>query len=216
MARGVLIALMAGVAVVLANNAGTLWIALLQGLGLTVYGSSHAQRRQFDRIGASADLCGALPGICEELMFRGVMLSAFERRGRMYGVVVSAALFALMHGSVSGLPVHFGLGVLMGLMAVRLDSLYAPMVFHIGYNSLAVMLDYALGGSDGSGAAMVNVVGALGARGHGGAGAANRHVRGADVCALADDGRPLPARIPQAPGARPHQDGAGRRFWCSW
>ena len=65
---------------------------------------------------------GALPGICEELMFRGVMLPAFERRGRMYGVVVSAALFALMHGSVSGLPVHFGLGMLMGLMAVRLDS----------------------------------------------------------------------------------------------
>ena len=165
LARGVLIVLMAGVAVVLANNAGSLWIALLQGLGLTVYGSTTPSAANLTELVFQLIFVGALPGICEELMFRGVMLPAFERRGRMYGVVVSAALFALMHGSVSGLPVHFGLGMLMGLMAVRLDSLYAPMVFHIGYNSLAVMLDYALGGSDGSGAAMVNVVGALGAEG---------------------------------------------------
>ena len=130
-----------------------------------MYGSTTPSAANLTELVFQLIFVGALPGICEELMFRGVMLPAFERRGRMYGVVVSAALFALMHGSVSGLPVHFGLGMLMGLMAVRLDSLYAPMVFHIGYNSLAVMLDYALGGSDGSGAAMVNVVGALGAEG---------------------------------------------------
>lgn len=163
--RGAVLVLMAASGVTVANNVGILWIALLQRLGLTVYGSALASAQNASELVLQLIFVGALPGICEELMFRGAMLSAFERRGVRFGVMMSAALFALMHGAVSALPVHLGIGVLLGMLAVRTNSLYAPMVFHIAYNSLAVIMDYAAGGASVPGAAMEDVMALLGSQG---------------------------------------------------
>lgn len=83
-----------------------------------------------------------LPGICEELMFRGGILGAWERRGKDMGLVVSSLLFALLHGSIQGLPVQLAMGFALGCVTIWSGSLYAAMGFHVTYNALAMILAF--------------------------------------------------------------------------
>ena len=81
-----------------------------------------------------------LPGVCEELLFRGAMLSSFERCGTRHAIYFSTALFALSHGSFTGLPAHLLLGAILGTLVVCCDSIYAGCIFHTAYNAATVIL----------------------------------------------------------------------------
>lgn len=97
----------------------------------------------------------ALPAVCEELLFRGVVLSAWESRGTALALVVSTVFFALMHGDVFGLPAYLLVGGISGFLTLSLDSLYAGITFHTVYNAGCLFVAYAaarLDASDASGA----------------------------------------------------------------
>ena len=99
-----------------------------------------------------AEMAGALfgfallPGLCEELLFRGGMLGAWERRGTERALVVSSLAFAALHGSVQGLPVQLLLGFSLGWIVTKTNSLWTGVIFHIVYNSTVLILSYLLGG----------------------------------------------------------------------
>lgn len=79
------------------------------------------------------------PGICEELLFRGSMLSGLLRdRSKALALFLSAAAFALAHGSVYRLGITFGLGLLLALFRMRAASLLPCIVLHATYNGLLV------------------------------------------------------------------------------
>lgn len=81
-----------------------------------------------------------LPGICEELLFRGFLIRFFEKYGRMWSIVISSILFAAFHlDPFRFLPVLL-LGFLLGYLAVRSGSVYASMFSHIVNNGLAFVL----------------------------------------------------------------------------
>ena len=62
-------------------------------------------------------------------------------------MLISAALFALLHASVEGLPVQFLMGVVLGFLAVTTQSLYVGMMLHTAYNSFLVLISFTLGGA---------------------------------------------------------------------
>lgn len=64
------------------------------------------------------------------------MLRAWEKRGGTYAVVVTTLLFAALHSTVLGLPSQLISGAIMALLVIRLNSVYASMVFHTVYNGL--------------------------------------------------------------------------------
>lgn len=83
-----------------------------------------------------------VPAICEELAFRGFILSGLQdgRRTRS-AIVLSALLFGLLHAIISLYQQFFNaaiLGVLIGLLAVRSRSLWPCVVFHATNNGVAV------------------------------------------------------------------------------
>ena len=61
-------------------------------------------------------LTPTLPAICEELLFRGVIMRGLNEKGVVYGVVFSSFLFALMHGSVAMILLQFLLGLGMAII----------------------------------------------------------------------------------------------------
>lgn len=82
----------------------------------------------------------------EELFFRGYLLGALARYGRKEAAAACALVFALMHGDVLILP-HAALGLLLGLIVLRTDSLLASVIVHAAYNAAIVLLAYmGLGG----------------------------------------------------------------------
>jgi sodium transport system permease protein len=78
----------------------------------------------------------ATPAICEELFFRGLVMSGFASLGRVGAVSLSALLFALAHASIYRLLPTLLLGLLLGYVAWRTGSIVCSMVVHALNNGL--------------------------------------------------------------------------------
>jgi sodium transport system permease protein len=82
-----------------------------------------------------------LPAVCEEIAFRGFILSGLERRLRpRNAIILSSFLFALFHMNVFQFLPAFFLGVVLGLLTVRSDSLLPAMIFHLLHNGMLVLV----------------------------------------------------------------------------
>jgi sodium transport system permease protein len=80
------------------------------------------------------------PAICEELAFRGFLLSGFVRGGReRLAIVLSALAFGIMHMIPQQVFNAALLGLVLGLIAVRTRSLLPGIVFHLCYNSFELL-----------------------------------------------------------------------------
>jgi sodium transport system permease protein len=85
-----------------------------------------------------------VPGICEEVAFRGFILSGLKRDYRVSSaILLSAFLFGFLHVLLSLFQQLFNstlLGIVLGLLAVRSRSLLPGIVFHVINNGLALGL----------------------------------------------------------------------------
>jgi sodium transport system permease protein len=80
------------------------------------------------------------PGICEEVAFRGFILTAISRGGRTtLAIVLSAVAFGVMHLIPQQVFNASLLGLVLGLIAVRSGSLLPGIVFHMLYNGGEVL-----------------------------------------------------------------------------
>ena len=84
-------------------------------------------------------LLALLPGICEEMLFRGAVLGLL-RKGMPAGwaVWVQAALFSLAHLYGFRLLPTFGVGLATGWLVLRTGSLLPAVLLHTLHNALAV------------------------------------------------------------------------------
>lgn len=83
------------------------------------------------------------PAICEEIAFRGFVLSGLSRSGRIgFAIAGSAVAFGIMHMIPQQVFNASLMGLVIGLIAVRSRSLLAGIVFHLAYNALMVLHGY--------------------------------------------------------------------------
>lgn len=81
-----------------------------------------------------------LAPVAEELLFRGVLLPALSRRfGVGAAIVVSSALFALMHMHVPGLVPLFLLSIALSVAYIYTRSVIVPIVMHMVFNSVSLL-----------------------------------------------------------------------------
>lgn len=80
------------------------------------------------------------PAVCEELAFRGFILSGLQRsRRRWLPIVLSALLFGVIHMIPKQQFNAALLGIVLGLLAVRSGSLLPGVIFHFLFNGAQVM-----------------------------------------------------------------------------
>lgn len=79
------------------------------------------------------------PAICEEIAFRGFILSGFSRGGKtVMAVVLSSIAFGVMHMIPQQVFNASLLGLIIGLIAVKSKSLLPCIAFHFVNNAIAV------------------------------------------------------------------------------
>ena len=85
---------------------------------------------------------GLLAPLAEELVFRGAVLRALLRwhKNAWVGIAISAVLFAIIHMNPAQMPHAFLVGLLLGWMYYRTDSIVPGVVFHWVNNSVAYVL----------------------------------------------------------------------------
>ena len=83
-----------------------------------------------------------VPAICEEIAFRGFMLSGFQSKGRTtLAVLLSSFAFGLIHMIPQQVFNAMLLGIVLGAMCVSTRSLWPGVVYHFVHNSLVVLHD---------------------------------------------------------------------------
>ncbi|MDZ4753002.1 MAG: CPBP family intramembrane glutamic endopeptidase [Phycisphaerae bacterium] len=79
---------------------------------------------------------GLVPGIVEELLFRGLLLRLFLARwSAPAAIIVTSVLFALAHVDPPAMALAFVLGLWLGLVAWRTGSIVPGIVIHATVNA---------------------------------------------------------------------------------
>ena len=82
------------------------------------------------------------PAICEEIAFRGFLLSGFRQSERVIlAVLLSSFTFGIIHVIPQQVFNAMLLGIVLGAMCVRTGSLFPGIVYHFIHNSLSVLHD---------------------------------------------------------------------------
>ncbi len=86
---------------------------------------------------------GVTPALCEEALFRGLILSGLRRLGQWPAIGLSALLFALAHASIYRLLPTLCLGLLLGYLVWRTGSIVCGMMVHALNNGLLATLAHS-------------------------------------------------------------------------
>jgi sodium transport system permease protein len=81
-------------------------------------------------------LIAVTPAICEELLFRGLILSGFRRLGMWPAILATSLLFGLAHASIYRLLPTMALGVVFGYAVWKTGSIAAGIICHALNNGL--------------------------------------------------------------------------------
>ena len=78
-----------------------------------------------------------VPAVVEEFAFRGIVLGSLKKYGSGYAIIISSALFGLMHGNIVQIPFATMLGLVMGYVAVATGSIIPCVIIHFLNNLMA-------------------------------------------------------------------------------
>ena len=106
-----------------------------QGLAPTRWEPAHA-----GAFAANFVVVALLAPVVEELTFRGLGFTLFERFGRWAAIVLVGLAFGLAHGLVEGLPLLFLFGAGLAYLRSRTGSVYPGMLVHVVYNGLVLLI----------------------------------------------------------------------------
>ena len=84
------------------------------------------------------------PGICEEIMFRGTILSAYGKLGYKKSVLITAVLFGLFHFNIMNFAGPVFLGIILGVIVYKTNSIFASIFAHTLNNGMALTIGYLI------------------------------------------------------------------------
>lgn len=87
---------------------------------------------------------GITPGICEEIMFRGVIQGTYDKLGYKKSIIITSILFAMFHFTLVNFIGPLILGIVFGIMVHKTNSLYTSIIGHALNNSIALSILYVI------------------------------------------------------------------------
>lgn len=83
-------------------------------------------------------------GICEEILFRGFMLRAYEKLGMWPNIIVTAILFSILHLNIQNILAPLFLGIILGFAVYKTNSIFAGILGHFINNAISVTWGYVI------------------------------------------------------------------------
>ncbi len=78
-----------------------------------------------------------MPAICEEFVFRGVMCGLIKEYNKTAAIILSAMAFSLVHATVQQIPFAFIMGLFLGYLYVKYDTLLIGIILHFINNFIS-------------------------------------------------------------------------------
>lgn len=83
-----------------------------------------------------------LAPITEELLYRGFVMKTLSQVSVRFGIVVSALLFGMMHGNLNQFMLGALVGLFLGKIDVRHNSIFPSILVHMAINTNSVLLSF--------------------------------------------------------------------------
>lgn len=88
----------------------------------------------------------AMPAICEEFFFRGMIqrytLKSFRNKGA--AILITASIFSIMHGDIYNFLPRFCMGIIFGYLFEYTQNIWIPIIAHFTHNALVVLSFYLI------------------------------------------------------------------------
>ncbi len=85
-------------------------------------------------------------GLCEEILFRGFIMRSYEKIGQWKAILLSGLFFGMFHFNLQNLLGPILLGIVIGYIVIRTNSLWMGIYAHMLNNAVAVGLARILAG----------------------------------------------------------------------
>lgn len=85
-----------------------------------------------------------IPAFVEEFAIRGTVMQPLRRYGDKFAILMSALVFALMHGNMVQIPFAFIAGIAIGYAVTVTGSMWVGVAIHFLNNFAAVMMQVAV------------------------------------------------------------------------
>ena len=129
---------------VIANIIGSYILTMLESIGISAGDMPEMQDGTVPTLLLNIVAVGILPGILEELLFRGVVLQGLRPAGDGVALVFSSLMFGLMHGTLYQIPFAFILGLVFGYIVLKTGNILWTMLLHVINNTLSVLMEFWL------------------------------------------------------------------------
>ena len=128
--------------VFLFNPIISLWEQLLSLIGYDISGELPMPLDSVGMLILAIFAVALIPAICEEFLYRGLVLNGLRKYGVWVSVLTSALLFSLMHMNLQQLPYTFILGVILGLIVYYTRNIWLSIIMHFLNNATAILIMY--------------------------------------------------------------------------
>lgn len=85
-----------------------------------------------------------VPALVEEFAIRGTVMQALRKYGDKFAIVMSALVFALMHGNMVQIPFAFIAGIAIGYAVTVSGSMWVGVAIHFLNNLMSVLMQAAV------------------------------------------------------------------------
>ncbi len=83
-----------------------------------------------------------IPGICEEVLFRGFIYHGFRRRSKFWAIIASSVMFGLLHMNFNQFAYATVMGIVLALVVEITGTLWSSIFIHLVFNGINVCLAY--------------------------------------------------------------------------
>ncbi len=140
--KAVFVSLAMGACVfILVGYISTLWSGFLSLFGYKF--SVGSQDYSVVNFILSIFLVGVLPGVCEEISHRGLILSGTKHNGTIRSIILCGLLFGLMHFNPAQFGYAFVVGMFFAFITLLTKSIFPAMIMHFTNNTLSTIVSYS-------------------------------------------------------------------------
>lgn len=133
-------------AIALQSGTGYLssWITdLLSQAGITAYEPDFSTGQDLKNVILMSIYGCIVAPVTEELLFRGFVMKSLSRVSQRFAIITSALLFGLWHENLSQFVLAFCVGIFMGYITVKHNSIMPAIICHMAVNTAAQIFDIA-------------------------------------------------------------------------
>lgn len=142
-AKAALAAIVAGLMFCTIGDIATdYFIAFLSAFGIELSGGEYTLSPTIEDFVFQMINIAVLPALIEEFALRSVVMQPLRRYGDKFAIVMSAFVFALMHGNLIQIPFAFIAGLAIGFFVIATGSIWVGVTIHFLNNTVSVVLSY--------------------------------------------------------------------------